>query len=52
MSVGRPSYSKVMLILGNCATHRDAELLVKDNVFDVYLSPNCTNLIQPIQVHV
>jgi hypothetical protein len=51
MSVGLPSYSKVMLILDNCAAHRDAELLIKDNVFAVYLLPNCTNLIRPIQVH-
>ena len=36
-----------MLILDNCSAHTNTELLVKDNVFCVYLPPNCTSLIQP-----
>jgi hypothetical protein len=47
-SVGLASDAKIMLILDNCSAHPNAELLVKDNVFAVYLTPKCMSLIQPL----
>lgn len=38
---------KIVLLLDNCSAHPDAEKLVKDNVYAMYLPPNCTSLIQP-----
>lgn len=46
-SVGLDPKCKILLILDNCSAHPKADLLVKDNVFVVYLPPNCTSLIQP-----
>jgi hypothetical protein len=37
-----------MLILDNFSAHPNAELFVKDNVLAVYLPPNCTSLVQPL----
>ena len=47
-SIGLDHNCKILLILDNCSAHPKAELLVKDNVFGVYLPPNCTSLIQPM----
>lgn len=46
-SVGLDPKCKILLILDNCSAHPKADLLVKDNVFVIYLPPNCTSLIQP-----
>ncbi|XP_032880836.1 jerky protein homolog-like isoform X2 [Amblyraja radiata] len=38
---------KIVLLLDNCSAHPPAEVLVKNNVFGIYLPPNVTSLIQP-----
>ncbi|XP_032875006.1 jerky protein homolog [Amblyraja radiata] len=38
---------KILLLLDNCSAHPPAEVLVKNNVFSIYLPPNVTSLIQP-----
>ncbi|XP_055487432.1 jerky protein homolog isoform X3 [Leucoraja erinacea] len=38
---------KIVLLLDNCSAHPPAEVLVKNNVFGIYLPPNATTLIQP-----
>lgn len=40
--------SKVVLLLDNCRDHPPAEELVMGNIFAVYLPPNVTSLIQPM----
>ena len=37
-----------MLILDNCSAYPDTELPVKQNVFAVYLPPNCSSFICPL----
>jgi hypothetical protein len=39
---------KIVLLLDNCPAHPAAQLLIKDSVFAIYLLPNCTSLIQPM----
>ena len=46
-SVGLPVDCKILLTLDNCSAHPSAERMNKDNVFTLYLPPNCTSLIQP-----
>ncbi|XP_063095547.1 jerky protein homolog-like [Cavia porcellus] len=38
---------KILLFLDNCSAHPPPELLVKSNVFSIYLPPNVTSVIQP-----
>ena len=38
---------KIVLFLDNCSAHPRAELLVKNNVFGIYLPPNVTSIVQP-----
>lgn len=45
---GLPEDSKVILILDNCRAHPPASELVSGNIFVVYLPPNVTSLIQPM----
>ena len=45
---GLPEDSKVVLLLDNCRAHPPAEDLVVDNILVVYLPPNVTSLIQPM----
>ena len=46
--IGLPDNSKILLVLDNCAAHPDENILIKDNVQVIFLPPNCTSLIQPI----
>lgn len=48
ISIGLPRDSKILLVLDNCTGHPAAELLEKDHASVVYLPPNCTSLIQPM----
>ena len=43
-----PEDSKVILLLDNCRAHPPAQELVSGNIFVVYLPPNVTSLIQPM----
>ena len=45
---GMPEDSKVILILDNCRAHPPAQELVSGNIFAVFLPPNVTSLIQPM----
>ncbi|XP_063850315.1 jerky protein homolog [Scylla paramamosain] len=45
---GLPEDSKVVLLLDNCRAHPPAEELVVGNIFPVYLPPNVTSVIQPM----
>ena len=47
-SVGQPEDSKAILILDNCRAHPPACELVSGSIFTVYLPPNETTLIQPM----
>lgn len=45
---GMPEDSRVLLLLDNCTAHPPASDLVSGNIFAVYLPPNVTSLIQPM----
>ncbi|XP_063859395.1 jerky protein homolog-like isoform X1 [Scylla paramamosain] len=45
---GLPEDSKLVLLLDNCRAHPPAEELVVGNIFAVYLPPNVTSVIQPM----
>lgn len=49
-SIGFPVTAKIVLILDNCTAHLSPELLSKDNVSVLFLPPNCTSLIQPMDM--
>ncbi|XP_048194687.1 jerky protein homolog-like [Perognathus longimembris pacificus] len=44
---GLENNCKILLFLDNCSAHPPSELLVKSNVFSIYLPPNVTSIIQP-----
>lgn len=46
LKVGLPPKCKIVLMLDNCAAH--PELLEKDNVVALFMPPNTTSLIQPM----
>jgi hypothetical protein len=39
---------KIILTLDNCPAHADASLLASCDVHVVYIPPNCTSIIQPM----
>ncbi|KAK3862648.1 hypothetical protein Pcinc_031507 [Petrolisthes cinctipes] len=45
---GLPEDSKVVLLLDNCKAHPPAEVLSMGNIIVVYLPPNVTSVIQPM----
>ncbi|GBN18305.1 hypothetical protein AVEN_152004-1 [Araneus ventricosus] len=45
-----PADAKILLILDNCTAHLSPEILVKDNVSVLFFPPNCTSLIQPMDM--
>ena len=45
---GLPEDSKVLLLLDNCRAHPPSSELRKGNVFTMFLPPNVTSLIQPM----
>lgn len=45
---GLPKDCKIVLLLDNCSAHPPAHLLVSGNISAMYLPPNCTSLIQPM----
>ncbi|GBN02692.1 Jerky [Araneus ventricosus] len=47
---GFPADAKILLILDNCTAHLSPEILVKDNVSVLFIPPNCTSLIQPMDM--
>ena len=47
-SSGQPEDSKAILILDNCRAHPPATELVSGHILAVYLPPNVTSLIQPM----
>jgi hypothetical protein len=47
-SKGLGDNCKIILTLDNCPAHPDASLLVLGNVGVVYLPPNCTSIIHPM----
>lgn len=51
-NIGLPEDSKIVLVLDNCSAHPAAEFLVERNVHVVFLPPNCTSLIQPMDMGV
>lgn len=46
---GLENNCKILLFLDNCSAHPPPELLVKSNVFSIYLPPNVTSVIQPCE---
>ena len=46
--VGFPPDAKIVLILDNCTAHLSPEILTKDNVSVVFLPPNVTSILQPM----
>ncbi|KAJ8897167.1 hypothetical protein PR048_002513 [Dryococelus australis] len=46
-SVGLKGDCKIILVMDNCSPHPPAETLSRDNDEVIFLSPNCTSLIQP-----
>ena len=38
---------KILLFLDNFSLHPPAEILIKNNVYEMYILPNVTSLIQP-----
>ena len=40
--------SKVLLLLDNCRAHPPSSELTKGNIFTLFLPPNVTSLIQPM----
>ena len=49
-SKGLPNDSKILLILDNCSVHLSATVLNKENIEVIFLPPNCTSLIQPMDM--
>ncbi|XP_035229300.1 jerky protein homolog [Stegodyphus dumicola] len=49
-SVGLPDNSKIVLIVDNCSAHTSLKVLVKDNVSVLFFPPNCTSIIQPMDM--
>ncbi|GBN59632.1 hypothetical protein AVEN_62502-1 [Araneus ventricosus] len=47
---GFPADAKILLILDNCTAHISPDILVKDNVSVLFFPPNCTSLIQPMDM--
>jgi hypothetical protein len=47
-SLGMGDDCKIILTLDNCPAHPDASLLILGKVCVVYLPPNCTSIIQPM----
>ncbi|GBM33052.1 Transcriptional regulator ATRX [Araneus ventricosus] len=47
---GFPADAKILLILDNCTARLSPEILVKDNVSVLFFPPNCTSLIQPMDM--
>lgn len=45
---GLPEDSKVLLLLDNCRAHPPSSELTKGNIFTLFLPPNVTSLIQPM----
>jgi hypothetical protein len=45
---GLPEDSKVVLLLDNCRAHPSASELVSGHIFTMYLPPNVTSLLQPM----
>uniref|UniRef100_K7GFI0 DDE-1 domain-containing protein n=1 Tax=Pelodiscus sinensis TaxID=13735 RepID=K7GFI0_PELSI len=46
--LNKPEDSKVILLLDNCRVHLSETDLVSGNIFTVFLPPNVTSLIQPM----
>lgn len=51
-AVGLPDDAKILLLLDNCSAHPPADLLAKENTHVLYLPPNCTSLLQPMDMGV
>lgn len=47
-SIGLPEDAKIILIMDNCTAHPPGDVLMKDNVRVLFLPPNCTSLLQPM----
>ncbi|GBM16704.1 hypothetical protein AVEN_217971-1 [Araneus ventricosus] len=47
---GFPDDATVVLILDNCTAHLSPEISVKDNVSVLFFAPNCSSLIQPMDM--
>ncbi|GBM79388.1 hypothetical protein AVEN_32993-1 [Araneus ventricosus] len=45
-----PADTKIVLILDNCTAHLYPEISAKDNVSVLFFPPNCTSLIQPMDM--
>ena len=45
---GLPEDSKVLLLLDNCRAHPPSSELTNGNIFTLFLPPNVTSLIQPM----
>nr|XP_006126666.1 TOM1-like protein 2 isoform X1 [Pelodiscus sinensis] len=46
-SLGLDPNCKILLILDNCSAYPSADTLVKDDVFVLFLPPNCTSILHP-----
>lgn len=48
MEMGLPEDCKIILLLDKCSIHPDAESFTKNNITVLYIFPNYTSLIQPM----
>lgn len=48
ISVNLPLDAEIMLIIDNCGAHPSAESLKRENAEVIYLPPNCTSILQPL----
>lgn len=51
-AAGLPDNAKILLVLDNCSAHPPAEELEKENVLVIFLPPNCTSVLQPMDMGV
>ncbi|KFM66369.1 Calmodulin-lysine N-methyltransferase, partial [Stegodyphus mimosarum] len=49
-SVGLPDDSKIGLTADNCSAHTSLKVLAKGNVSVLFFHPNCTSIIQPMDM--
>ena len=51
-TAGLPRDSKILLIMDNCPAHPSSEQLEKENIEVSFLPPNCTSILQPMDMGV
>lgn len=51
-SIGLDDNADIVLVFDNCSAHPNADFLKLDNIIIIFLPPNCTSLIQPLDMGV